>query len=127
MKVTISKSDRYDYDEYDVLVTGANAQNVKEITKTTDVLLGLVVKPESEGYRDITKMDYQQLEAFKQAAAMYHAATHNAISTIKFIRTLTMTAPLKEAKQLVDYAIDASRKPAWWPVNPSPSVEGWKE
>ena len=70
----------------------------------------------------LADMDYIQQEALLQAAFLYYFSAQgkqNMIFTIKYIRTLTMTASLRESKQLVEYAVKGlPAKPAWFKSSP---------
>ena len=119
MKVTVEKNNHSIYGEYTITLSEVQRSHVKRIQELTDVLLEIVPQPEPDfDFRDITKFEFHQLEAYKQVAKMHLAAQKNKIETIKLIRSLTNVAPLKESKQLVDYAENENLKPTWWPVDP---------
>jgi hypothetical protein len=100
---------------FDITVQEADDQLARRIQDVVGEEIGLlpVFQTPEDGYVDVKNMPNYQHAALFKAAALYFAADPNKISTIKFIRSITNTAPLLEAKQLVDYALGGV-KPTWF-------------
>lgn len=125
MKLIISKTENWSEGQIDITVEDVDIKTLKAIRDTVDMEMGITPRPvvyDEKPYVKVEDMPASQHQALLIAATLHYqyyvdtsfqAVSHNKINTIKFIRTLTNTMSLLEAKQLVEYA-NGGTKPSWF-------------